>query len=149
MWSKQAGFSLVEMILAIVILGVGIAGVMLAFSTTNRGSADALVQRQMLAIAEGQLEEVLSRPYLPVSGGASTGCARDGFNDLDDYNGYATSGQICTIDGLAVAALNGYSVRVVVVPDALGGVAAKRITVTASRGSDSVQLVGWRTGYAS
>lgn len=148
--SNERGFTLVEMVIAIVVIGVGLAGVLVAFTTTTRGSGDALVQRQLLAIAEGLMEEVQSRPFVAVAGGGSSNCERSAFNDLDDYNGYATSARICTVDGTEVAALAGYSVSVSVQAASLGGVAqARRIVVTASNSTSSLSLVGWRTGYAA
>ena len=139
---SQRGFTLVEMVIAIVVIGVGVTGLMLAFSISARGSADPLVQRQLLAVAEGLLEEVLSKPYDPVTGGGAGGCARDGFNDIDDYNGYAQA--LCEIDGSAIPLLSGYSVAVSVQAETLAGVAAKRISVSATRGTDTLQLQGWR-----
>ncbi len=146
MWSKpERGFTLVEMILAIVVLGVGLAGVLLAFQQTTRGSADPLVQRQLLALAEGMLEEVLSKPF--AAGAGSGGTCRSGFDDMVDYNGYA--GPICVVGQAgSVASLAGYQIAVVVQDDVLAGVNARRVTVTASRSADQIQLVGWRTGYA-
>ncbi len=147
---RQGGFTLVEMIVAIVILGVGLAGVMLAFSTAARGSADPVVHQQMLAIAEEMMEEIQLKPYASASNSAPAGCARDTYNDVSDYQGYATSGQICTVDGVAIAELASYSVSVGVAAGSLAGVAAaRRITVTVTRGSDSFALTGWRTDYAS
>ena len=147
---RQGGFTLVEMIVAIVILGVGLAGVMLAFSSAARGSADPVVHQQMLAIAEEMMEEIQLKPYASASNSAPAGCARDTYNDVSDYQGYATSGQICTVDGVAIAELASYSVSVGVATDSLAGVAAaRRITVTVTRGSDSFALTGWRTDYAS
>jgi len=147
---RQGGFTLVEMIVAIVILGVGLAGVMLAFSTAARGSADPVVHQQMLAIAEEMMEEIQLKPYASASNSAPAGCARDTYNDVSDYQGYATSGQICTVDGVTIAELASYSVSVGVAAGSLAGVtAARRITVTVSRGRDSFALTGWRTDYAS
>lgn len=141
---RRRGFTLIEMVIAIVVIGVGIAGLMLAFGVSTRGSANPLVQRQLLAVAEGLLEEALSKPYDPVAGGGGGGCAREAFNDVDDYNGYAQA--LCEIDGSAIPLLDGYSVRIAVQPTTLGGVAAKQVSVTASRGADSLLLQGWRVG---
>jgi MSHA pilin protein MshD len=146
--SRLRGFTLIEMVIAILVLGIGLAGVLLAFQTTVRRSADPLVQRQMLALTEGLLDEVLSRPFAPLAGGSSSGCARDAFNDIDDYNGYAPA-QVCDVAGNAIASLAGYRVSVSVTATNLAGVSAKRIQVTATRGSDTLSLLGWRTDFAS
>lgn len=146
----QRGVSLIELVLAIVILGVGLSGVLLAFSTVTRGSADPVVAQQMLAIAEELLEEIQLKPYTAAANAAPAVCARDTYNDVLDYNGYATSGTVCMIDGTPIAALAGYSVQVQVQAAALAGVgAALRIGVTVTRGTNSLTLIGWRTDFAS
>lgn len=146
---RHRGFTLPEALLAIVVLGVGLTGVLLAFNTTMRRGADPMLQLQMLAIAEGLMEEIQLKPFAAAANAAPTGCARDTYNNVADYDGYASTG-ICSVDGVAIPALAGYGVRVSVQAAALAGVAgALRITVTASQGSDSLQLVGWRTDYAA
>jgi MSHA pilin protein MshD len=151
MWNSRArGFTLVEMLIAIIVLGVGVAGVMLAFSVAAKGSGDPVVHAQMRAIAEEMLEEIELKPYSGAAGSAS-GCARDGFKTVGDYNGYSTAalGYVCSIDGTTYQ-LPGYTVSVQVGTSALDGVgAARRIAVTVSHGSDSLQLVGYRTDWAS
>lgn len=142
--------TLIEALLAIVIVSVGLAGVLIALSTATRGSADPVVAQQMLAIAEEMLEEMQPKPYAAADNAVAAACARDTYNDLLDYDGYATQGQICTIDGTPIAALAGYSVQVRIVPAVLPGVATVRqIDVTVTRGTHSLSLRGWRTDFAS
>lgn len=141
--------TLVEAIIAIVVLGVGLAGVMLAFDSVVRSSADPVVHKQMLAIAQEMLEEIQLKPYAAAANAAPAGCARDTFNDITDYHGYTGGGSLCSVDGTVITALAGYTVGVDVSAAPLAGVAeARRITVTVTRGGTSLALVGWRTGYA-
>jgi MSHA pilin protein MshD len=144
----RRGFTLPEALLAIVVLGLGLAGVMLAFSQTMRRGADPMLRLQMLAIAEGLMEEIQLKPFAAAANAAPAGCARDTFNDVADYNGYASTG-ICSVDGVAIPALANYRVSVSVQSATLAGLTgALRITVTTTQGGESLQLVGWRTNYA-
>lgn len=143
------GFTLVEMLLAIVIIGIGVAGVMMAFSSTVKNSSDPVVSKQLLAIAEEMIEEVELKPFKSCMAKTGAGCARAGFNQISDYDNYTTTNQICDIDGDPIAALAGYSMLVKTDAVAIGGVSsALKISVTASRGADSITLVSWRTKYA-
>ena len=149
-YNHQRGFTLIEMVLAIVVLGVGLAGVLTAFSTVARGSADPVVAQQMLAIAEEMLEEIELKPYAVAANAAPAACARNTFNDVLDYDGYTAAGGVCTIDGVAIASLATYAVQVRVQAGTLAGVgAARRIDVTVTHGSDSLTLTGWRSDFAS
>ena len=59
----QAGLSLVELIMIVVIVGVGLAGILTVFDRTVQKSADPQVRRQMLAVAEALMEEVQLKQF--------------------------------------------------------------------------------------
>jgi MSHA pilin protein MshD len=59
----EHGISLVELIVFIVIVGIAAAGVVGALSMATRASADPMIQKQALAIAEALLEEVQLQPF--------------------------------------------------------------------------------------
>ena len=152
--SGQAGMSLIELIVAMVIISVGIGGILAVFSNALKGSADPMIRKQMLSIAEEMMDEISIKPYASAANTAASGCARNTFNDVSDFNGYATSQQICDIDGNPIAALAAYSVSITVSLDTTSFAAysvtdTKKITVTVTNGSDSLSLVGWRANYAS
>lgn len=155
MSGKSGGFTLIEMILAIVILGVGLGGVLAAFNTVVKSSADPMVQKQMLSIAEGTLEEILSKPYVPGPGVIDSGsCSRAEADDIGDYHGYGAKngcGQPRDLSGYPIPNLSEYLIDVVVSTGASLGNLAKdvtRVTVTVSRGGESLSLIGYRTNYA-
>lgn len=148
--NRSRGFTLVEMVLAIVIIGVGLAGVLSVFVASVRNSADPVARKQLLSIAEEMMEEITLKPYA-VNGAApapANCAARTTYDDVSDYNGYFSSGRICDIDGVQIALLDGFSVSVSVVTSTLQLVPVKQITVTATRGSESISLSGWRAPYA-
>lgn len=61
--ADQRGLSLVELVVAIMIISVSVTGVLMVFSNSVRNSADPLVRKQAVAIAESMLNEVLAQPY--------------------------------------------------------------------------------------
>ena len=147
--APRRGFTLPEALLAIVVVGVGLAGLLLVFATVSRGNANPLLHQQMTAIAQELMEEITLKPYAAAAHTAASGCARDSYNDIADYHGYSSSG-VCTVDGVVIAELAGFNVGVSVVAGTLAGVAAARlITVSVSHAGDTLQLVGWRTDYAA
>ena len=168
---RAAGFTLIEMVMSIVIISIGLAGVLLAFNAAVKSSADPLIHKQMLAVAEEMMEEILLKPFDPPSdygfdqtnsawpvNCGTAAAARSLFDDVSDYDKYATN-SVCNIDGAAVAGLESYSLRVSVDPAASLGSAAsggaldsgkvRKVTVTVKHGTETMDLNGWRTGFAS
>ena len=93
------------------------------------------------------------KPYTPVANTAPSGCARNTFNDIGDYDNYSSTG-ICDVVGNAIPTLSAYSLSVNVTSDAatFAGIQvtqAKKITVTVTNGTNSLSLTAWRTNYAS
>lgn len=59
----QRGLTLIELVIFIIIVSIGLAGVLLALNLTTRTSADPLIHKQLLSIAESILEEVEMQPF--------------------------------------------------------------------------------------
>jgi MSHA pilin protein MshD len=159
MHASRRGFTLIEILVLIVVIGVALAGVLLVFQNTVRGSADPQVRKQALAIAEAMLDEVLLTSYSPVAGGGT----RANFNDIDDYAipaAYTTApGGMTDLQGVAVPGLANYNVTVTVAPAApltdtpstLPVPESRRVTVTVTvtgQPNMTVSLDGYRLNYA-
>ncbi|MDO8291695.1 MAG: type II secretion system protein [Gallionella sp.] len=150
---KQRGISLIELIMFIVIVSVALAGILLVMNVTTRSSADPLIRKQALAIAESLLEEVELMPFtfcdpddpaaglattvdttactVPVGGeaigpeGAETRySAATPFDNVSDYHGFnMAAGALLDIGGAAVGPA-GYAVAVAVANNGMPAVGA-------------------------
>lgn len=140
------GFTLIELIVAIVVLAVGLAGIMLVFTQNVAKSADPMLQQQAIALAEGYLEEILSRYNAPNCTASSSGGTRATWMAVGDYDGLNESPPK-DIQGNTLAGLENYRVQVSAQNDTLGGVTGCKITVTVTHQTDAKvrsELVGWR-----
>ena len=146
--SRHSGFTLIEVIIFIVVVGAAMAGVLLVMNTVVKSSADPLVRKQALAIADSILEEVLQKEFTDAIVGETL---RSTMDDVSDYDGKTQTLFNSASPGGWPAALDGYSVTINVVNDTtvIGSATlpAKRVTVTVGRGSESVALVGYRGNY--
>lgn len=61
--TRQRAFSLIELIVSMVVLAVGVVGVLSTFGNFLRASVDPMRQKQMMAIAESLLTEILHQPF--------------------------------------------------------------------------------------
>lgn len=153
--ASQSGFTLVELILFIVIVSVGLAGVLAVLNLTVSKSADPLPIKQSVAVAEGFVEEIALKAYANPSGGFSgpaTQANRNQFDDVLDYNGYDQTGVYSVAGVTALPGLASYRVQVSVDPKAAIGSAAATpaylitVTVTDPRGG-VIELSGYRTDF--
>lgn len=173
---RLRGLSLIELVIFIAVVSAALAGVLAVFIQSTGTSADPMLRRQSLAIAESLLEEVSLMPFTFCDGddpnvttAASTAeCkaaeaigpeAGEGrfntpqFDHVNDYAGYAMK-SIVDITNTAVPGLAGYKASVAVTAENLntmtaasGDVLRISVTVTDPRGG-TLTLDGYRTRYA-
>jgi MSHA pilin protein MshD len=139
------GVTLIELIVAIVVLGIAVTSIIGFLSSIAARSADTLVREQAVAIASSYLNEVLAKSF-----GVSGASPRANFTAVGDYNGLLDNGAHDQT-GAALANLTLFQVAVAVVPGALGAVPANevvRVDVTVTHPSGViVALSGYRTQY--
>ncbi len=146
---SQHGFTLVELVIFIVIVSAGLAGILSVMNTVVKSSADPMVRKQTMAVAESLLEEILLKSYSNPPEGYS-GTSRAEFDDVDDYAGYGTSAGIVDQAGVPMAGLASYNVApatTVVSSSDLNGIAVKKITVSVTGPGGAVSLSGYRSNY--
>ena len=169
--SRQGGVTLIELIVFIVIVSVGLAGILSVLNLTTRHSADPMIRKQLLAIAEGLMDEVAAQPVtwcdpddpaaatvinaaacatpelVGPEAGETRGSVVAPFDNVNDYNGLA--GITTGITGTPMP--QGYSASITVTPTAFAGIAAGdalRIAVTVNFAGEQLILEGVRTRYA-
>jgi MSHA pilin protein MshD len=174
----EQGLSLIELVVFIVVLAIGVAGVAILFDQMTRSSVDPVVRKQALAIATSLMEEVELHAFTycdpddPAVGTATSpaGCAipeaigpeagetryaDPRFDNVNDYNGFSMSGGIRDATNTLVPGLSGYAASISVQPISAGelpGIPASeglRITVTVTGPANAnVVLQGYRLRYA-
>lgn len=159
--SAQRGLTLIELIVFIIIISVGIAGILSVMNIVVRSSADPVVNKQAAAMAEAVLEEVMTKDYATNTGYDTTVAAnctapdRALCDDIGDYACFDGSTAAKTIDGsetlgsASIASLAGYTATVVVDAEAaVSGANMRRITVTiANPTGEPFTLSGFRASY--
>ena len=146
------GFTLIELVVFIAVVGVALGGVLVAYDHAARDSADPITRKQALAIAESLLAEIQQMPFTycdpddpAVSTAASpAACASPEaigpeasetrystatpFDNVNDYDGYDTAAEvppgIKDLTGTPISGLGSYNAAVRIAPAALAGVPA-------------------------
>jgi MSHA pilin protein MshD len=155
---KQMGFTLIELVISMVIIGVGVAGILQVMEITIRHSADPMIQHQAVAIAEAYLEEILTKAYDDPD--AETGTCEEGAplasrSVYDDVNDYACiTGPNADVGarnqfGALIPGLGAYTVTIAVgAPAAIDGMLAHQIDVTVTHAVlGAITITGYRTNY--
>ncbi|MGZ4977674.1 MAG: type IV pilus modification PilV family protein [Methylobacter sp.] len=126
---RQRGLSLIELVIFMVIVGIAMAGILSSINFSVQHSADPVVKKQALAIAEALLEEIELMPFTwcdpndpnvttaTSAAGCSVGFAevngpetiatvtetRGGgtpFDNVNDYNGYCMATVGCGVTNI-------------------------------------------------
>ncbi len=139
---KQHGFTLIEVIIFIVVMGAGLAGILAVSTNVVKASADPMVRKQAMALADSILEEILQKDFSDPDG-SSGETTRATMDDVADY--HAKTKTLFSSDWPAT--LGAYDVAIAVADDNLGSVTAKTVTVTVSGGGHAITMTGHRTAY--
>ena len=150
---RASGVSLIEAVIFIVIVSVALVVVLKAFDIANQGSADPLLRRQSLAIAQSLLDEISFKDFANPDGGYAgpyNTATRSQFDDVMDYNGFSMNG-IRDLTGTPIPDLSNYSASVSVTDAAFGTVpssAGYRISVSVTDPANNVlSLDAYRANY--
>ena len=112
----QRGLTLIELIMFIIVVGVGLAGVLSVLDVTGRSSADPVIRKQAAAIAESLMEEIVATPYA-CPGGATCNAVstanRGQTHAVGDYNGFSMTG-ISALDGSPITEAHGGGTQVLI-----------------------------------
>lgn len=176
--SRQRGLSLVELVIFIVVLGIGIAALAVIYNQLTLASVDPTVRKQAVAIANSLMEEIQLRPFtycdpddaavFTAANAAACGTpenigiegpeTRYGptlYDNVSDYDGFGMAGSIQDITSSTIAGLSGYSAAVAIAnggadfPAGVPADEALRITVTVNGPANTqVVLQGYRLRYA-
>ena len=123
--------TLIELVIAIVVVAIAVSAILGVLSRNVEHSADAMIMSQAVSIAEAYMEEVSLKAFADPDGIDGEALRAD-FDDADDYAGLVDNGAYDQF-GNAIAGLADYTVSVAVGPSTalpgIGGADALRIDV--------------------
>ncbi|NNM52263.1 MAG: prepilin-type N-terminal cleavage/methylation domain-containing protein [Pseudomonadales bacterium] len=157
--STERGVTLIELVIAIVIIGIAAGALYIAMGAINGHSSDPLISEQAAAIASAYMEEITSKAFVdPGLAATAPACSgpvepRASMNNISDYNGLSDAGAHDQY-GNAVAGLGSYNIKVTVANPATSwqGISAADvlrvdITVSFPTTGQSYALTAMRTRY--
>lgn len=141
------GLTLIELIIALVIVSVAVVGVLLPFTQTVKHSADPMLDAQALAIAEAYMDEILAKPVTGAAG-CTAGIPRSNCRRVQDYTGISAQAPTDQF-GNAIPALADYRVSVAVGGSELGvGDVSVTVSVRHVRDDSAITLRGHKAPEA-
>jgi MSHA pilin protein MshD len=150
---NNRGVTLIELIVAMVVISIALTGVLLVINYTTLHSADPVLRHQAIAIAEAYMEEICLKNFSDPHGVAVVEPTRALLDNVADYNGWDDNGAAKDQNGNAIGDLGNYTVSVRVVqqpygPDFVSTVPGLRIDVTVTDpAGESLTLTGFRANY--
>lgn len=101
---RQAGFTLIELIVGLVITAIALSALSVVFFSAPQRSVEPVLQIRATELGQSLMQEILAKPFdetTPVGGlpacvactdaasfGVDGGESRPGFDDVDDYHVY-------------------------------------------------------------
>jgi MSHA pilin protein MshD len=143
--STSRGFTLVELVMAIMIVAVSMVGVLSVFIMSVQHSADPMSRLQAQIIAERYLNEILLKKFYDTA-----------TNTVCPAVAASHASFVCGYNGLSEAPLSGYTATVTVTHagatlgalDNATVIRVLRVDVTVTGPADtSITLTGYRTNY--
>lgn len=113
MKNNSAGFSLIELVVFIVVMGFAITGIFLAFQTSLQKSVVSTPQTNVNLLAQGRMEVIVGQERI------------NGFNSYSDI---CPAAAVCTLP----AALSGYAVSSSITTTTINSDTYNIVTVTAT-----------------
>lgn len=170
--TRQAGFTLIEIVLVIVLVGVMMAGMASLFAETIVNSHRPYLRQKALAVANAFMEEIQHKQWddnTPIGGGcvqiggycpagpAAAGIgteegSRADYDDVDDYNGLSQSPPQ-DASGTDMPGFDGFTVTVTVQTpgspwNGINEAQVKRIVVSVtSPNTETISLTSYRLNY--
>ena len=143
---RQRGVTLVELVVAIVVIATAGAALVGTLSYLAGTGSDGILQAQAQSIANAYLSEITDKSFADPNG-VDGEAARCQFDDVDDYNGLNT----LTATDQCGAFVGNFPVRVNLTAGGLGTLPANavwRIDVTVGYGNAaSAVATGYRTNH--
>lgn len=130
----QSGFTLIEVILAMVIISMAAITLIGVMSAVSERSASALQQAQSASVASAYLRQIMARPFPPAAG------------NIDTFNGLSHNGARDQF-GNAITGLSGYQVNVTVAAAALGSIPSTQSRLITVRVTSPAQTITVLQGY--